>query len=134
MAEGDHDIYLAFLSSVDRTYVPHQVAFKNVTGALLDKHKAEDISDGDVVIDMHGHVVGMIFSPAHDFLYVNLRSWPPNATLGLDYESPPPIAREIEVKVVEMNGFTVLRHVFVGHHGLTPTERAFYLYLNATGK
>merc|ERR1712029_230579 len=130
----DVDMFVAFLCSSELTYVPHQVAFQNVTGSILDKTKTLDISDGNVVIEMRGHVVGMHVSPCQTQLYVNVRSWPENckANFFTDGDSPV-IAREVEVRVVDLHSFQVLRNVvYAGHLGLTPSNRAFYLYLNAT--
>ena len=70
---ADCDMFVAFLCSSDLTYVPHQVAFQNVTGSVLDKTRTLDISDGEVVIEMHGHVVGMHVSPCQKYLFVNVR-------------------------------------------------------------
>ena len=48
------------------------------------------------------------------------------------FDDPPPIAREVEVRVVDLHSFQVMRNVvYAGHIGLTLSSGAFYLYLNA---
>ena len=69
----DCDMFVAFFCSSDLTYVPHQVAFQNVTSSILDKTKTMDISDGEVVIEMHGQIVGMHVSSCQKYMFVNVR-------------------------------------------------------------
>ena len=80
---------------------------------------------------MNGHIVGMHVGPNEKYLYVNVRSWPENCQPTL-FDDPPPIAREVEVRVVDLHSFQVMRNVvYAGHIGLTLSSGAFYLYLNA---
>ena len=81
----DCDMFVAFLSSSDLTWVPHQVAFQNVTSSILDKTKTMDISDGEVVIEMHGHIVGMHVSPCQKYMFVNVRWVMANAMASYAY-------------------------------------------------
>lgn len=132
LVSGESDMVVAFLCSSDITFIPHQLAFQNVTQSVLDKTRTVDISDGHVLIEMKGHIVGMHVGPKEKYLYVNVRSWPENCQPTL-FDDPPPIAREVEVRVVDLHSFQVMRNVvYAGHIGLTLSSGAFYLYLNAS--
>jgi hypothetical protein len=60
----------------------------------------------------------------------NLRSWPENAVPVFD--QPPAIASQIELKVVDLSTFTISSTSLLGHRGFTPSEKAFYLYLDVS--
>jgi len=128
------DIYLAFICSSDESvFAPNQVAFINVTKSLLDKtyiDEMSDQSDSYHVIEMHGYVVGTVISQCEKYLYANVRAWPENAVANPD--TIPPISNQVEVRIIELDNFTVLKKVYMGHIGLTPAHRAFYLYLSVT--
>ena len=62
---------------------------------------------------------------------IELAARPENCQPTL-FDDPPPIAREVEVRVVDLHSFQVMRNVvYAGHIGLTLSSGAFYLYLNA---
>ena len=48
LVSGESDMVVAFLCSSDITFIPHQLAFQNVTQSVLDKTRTVDISDGHV--------------------------------------------------------------------------------------
>ncbi|XP_076283274.1 F-box and WD repeat domain containing 5 [Lasioglossum baleicum] len=59
----------------------------------------------DHVIDLHGRIVGMGLSPDHRYLYVNIRPWPEGIVIEylLRDDLPPPlIAREMEIRVIDL--------------------------------
>ena len=64
-------------------------------------------------------------------LYVNVRSWPENSNPSMD--TAPAIASQIEMKIIELETFTIKNQSLMGHVGFTPSEKAFYLYLDVSG-
>ena len=66
------------------------------------------------MIDLKGHIVGVALSPDNRYLYANVRRWPTNSTPNL-FESPP-IASEIEMRVVDLKSLELIEDVvFTGH-------------------
>lgn len=88
-------------------------------------------SMGQKVIDLHGHIVGMAISADHKQLYVNVRSWPENYVINIGMD-PPCISNQIEIKVINLETIELTDTVYRGHIGYTPTEEAFYMYLDVS--
>lgn len=119
-------ICLIFLSNSEST-APHLLGFCLVQPSDLENPPI--IRTPDRVIDLKGHIVGVALSPDHRYLYANVRRWPANSTPNL-FESPP-IASEIEMRVVDLKSLELMEDVvFTGHRGFTDSLGAFYIYIN----
>ena len=118
-------VCLIFLCS-DLTTAPHQLGFKVISGE--DLLAVPVISEADRVIDMKGHIVGISLDRESRHLFVNVRQWPEGARPHPD--NPPPIAREIETRVVDLSNLAVSDLKYRGHKGFTDTTEAFYIYLD----
>lgn len=116
---------LIFLSARE-SLAPHQVGFCLVQPADLDRVPC--ISEPDYVINLHGHIVGLCLSQDQRYLYVNVRPWPPNSSPSL-LESPP-IASEIEMRVVDLQTLQLTQDIYTGHRGFTDSMDAFYIYID----
>ena len=84
---------------VDSTTSPHQIGFKRLSED--DAENIPVISEPDHVIDMLGHIVGIALDTTEQYLFVNVRRWPPGAEPRRD--NPPAIATEIELRVLELS-------------------------------
>ena len=124
---SDENLVLIFLCS-SKTSTPHQIGFKRLYPEHLTS--CPTITEPDHVIDMLGHIVGICLDKQSDgrYLYVNIRRWPDGAKPSLDL--PPPIATEIEMRVLDLQTFTFLDICFTGHKGFTDSLGAFYIYLD----
>jgi len=125
----DNQIYLIFLSQGE-TSAPHQIGFKKVYKEDLENSPV--VEKPDRVLDMKGHIVGLALSPDSEKLYVNVRSWPENVVL--DKEEAPPIANDIEMRVIHLSDLRVEDRVMRGHVGYTDSKEAFYIYLDVGDK
>ena len=47
-------------------------------------------------------------------------------------DTPPAIASQIEMKIIDLETFTITDQSLMGHLGFTPSEKAFYLYLDVS--
>ena len=45
----------------------------------------------------------------------------------------PEIANQIEMRIIDVETFTIKKQSLMGHVGFTPSEKAFYLYLDVSG-
>ena len=45
----------------------------------------------------------------------------------------PAIARQIEMKIIDLETFTIQEQSLMGHVGFTSSEKAFYLYVDVSG-
>lgn len=106
----------------------HFVSTDRVTVDRLKR--PPEVMSVEKTIEMRGHVVGMALCPTGEHLYVNVRAWPENAVPSQD--QPPPISSQIELRVVDLRTLTLTDAVMLGHRGFTPTENAFYLYLDVS--
>ena len=120
---------LVFICS-DKTTVPHQIGFQRISKRSLEASAAasELWSAPEKVIEMSGHIVGVALAPDHQYLYVNVRSWPENCVPDM-YE-PPPISTQIELRIICLATLTLLPTSLLGHRGYTASDSAFYLYLD----
>ena len=126
----EDDQRLVFICS-DKTTVPHQIGFQRISKRSLEDSAAEQPvlwTAPEKVIEMHGHIVGAALAPDHRYLYVNVRSWPENCVP--DMHEPPPISRQIELKIICLATLTLLPTTLLGHQGYTASDSAFYLYLD----
>ena len=48
-------------------------------------------------------------------------------------DTAPAIATQIEMKVIDLETFTIQKKSLSGHIGYTPSDKAFYLYLDVSG-
>ena len=48
-------------------------------------------------------------------------------------DNSPAIANQIEMKIIDLETFTIKKQSLMGHVGFTPSEKAFYLYLDVSG-
>ena len=114
-----------FLSQGE-TSAPHQIGLKKINSD--DLSAAPVVSAPDRVVDLRGHIVGQALSPDNRQLYVNVRRWPDNA--AMDFDEPPPIASEIEMRVIDLADLTCRDEMLTGHVGYTDSDSAFYIYLD----
>ena len=127
----EDEMCIIFICS-DRTYIPHQVGFQRLKASDMGFGSETLIRDGaEKILDLHGHIVGVAISPDYKVLYVNVRSWPENSNPSMDIA--PAIANQIEMKVIDLETFTIQKKSLCGHIGYTPSHEAFYLYLDVSG-
>ncbi|CAG2170669.1 unnamed protein product, partial [Oppiella nova] len=83
----------------------------------------------DHTIDLKGHIIGMCLSPDHRYLYVNVRSWPENATIDNPLH-PPPIAQQIDIHVIDLKTFKSVGNMYRSHKAYTPNDECFFIFLD----
>ncbi|XP_039630000.1 F-box/WD repeat-containing protein 5 isoform X1 [Polypterus senegalus] len=122
------------------TYSPHQIGIKRIlpdqmttSGPVLGKERStEEFFDSlDHVIDIHGHIIGMGLSPDHRYLYVNSRAWPTGYVIS-DPMSPPPIAEEIDMHVLDLKTMQEERQCLRAHRAYTPNDECFFIFLDVS--
>ncbi|XP_060071170.1 F-box/WD repeat-containing protein 5-like [Ylistrum balloti] len=138
------DKYLVFTMGSE-TYTPHQIGIKRIKSlakvegsdsklCLLPKTN-EQMSDDqpndnvDKIIDMHGHIIGMCFSPDNRYLYVNNRPWPKNYCIE-NALYPPPIAQEIDIHVIDLLKMKEVGTMHRSHKAYTPNDECFFIFLD----
>ncbi|CAG0918516.1 unnamed protein product [Notodromas monacha] len=84
----------------------------------------------DSSFDLGGYIVGMAISPDHRYLYVNVRPWPFGAIVD-DPGEPPPIAEQIEVRIIDLKTLEVLGPVLASHKAYSSSDRCCYVFLDA---
>uniref|UniRef100_A0A8B9HPQ7 F-box and WD repeat domain containing 5 n=1 Tax=Astyanax mexicanus TaxID=7994 RepID=A0A8B9HPQ7_ASTMX len=137
--EGDDKTYLLFTTG-SLTYSPHQIGIKRIMpdqmttcGPVLgEERSSEEFFDSlDHVIDIHGHIIGMGLSPDHRYLYVNSRAWPAGCIIS-DPMSPPPIAEEIDLHVIDLKSLREERRSLRAHRAFTPNDECFFIFLDVS--
>ncbi|KAG7476472.1 hypothetical protein MATL_G00083150 [Megalops atlanticus] len=137
--EGEDKTYLLFTTG-SLTYSPHQIGIKRIMpdqmttcGPVLGKERSsEEFFDSlDHVIDIHGHIIGMGLSPDHRYLYVNSRAWPAGCVIS-DPMSPPPIAEEIDLHVIDLKSLREERRSLRAHRAFTPNDECFFIFLDVS--
>ncbi|KAM3873934.1 F-box/WD repeat-containing protein 5 [Diretmus argenteus] len=137
--EGEDKTYLLFTTG-SLTYSPHQIGIKRIMpdqmttcGPVLgEERSSEDFFDSlDHVIDIHGHIIGMGLSPDHRYLYVNSRAWPAGCVIS-DPMSPPPIAEEIDLHVIDLKSLREERRSLRAHRAFTPNDECFFIFLDVS--
>lgn len=133
-ADQDDDLtarcakYLIFLNG-SSTYSPHQIAFKYIdsTVNMADLRHHEHYDRADIVLNLHGHIIGMALSPDHRLLYVNTRSWPTGYVIS-DVLQPPPIAQEVDLHVIDMRTLQPVGQLRSAHKAFTSNTECFFLF------
>lgn len=137
--EGEDMTYLLFTTG-SLTYSPHQIGIKRIMpdqmttcGPVLgEERSSEEFFDSlDHVIDIHGHIIGMGLSPDHRYLYVNSRAWPAGCVIS-DPMSPPPIAEEIDLHVIDLKSLREERRSLRAHRAFTPNDECFFIFLDVS--
>uniref|UniRef100_A0A3B3YSL3 F-box domain-containing protein n=1 Tax=Poecilia mexicana TaxID=48701 RepID=A0A3B3YSL3_9TELE len=99
---------------------------------LGEERSSEEFFDSlDHVIDIHGHIIGMGLSPDHRYLYVNSRAWPKGCVIS-DPMSPPPIAEEIDMHVIDLKSLREERRSLRAHRAFTPNDECFFIFLDVS--
>uniref|UniRef100_A0A8C9YMV7 F-box and WD repeat domain containing 5 n=1 Tax=Sander lucioperca TaxID=283035 RepID=A0A8C9YMV7_SANLU len=137
--EGEDKTYLLFTTG-SLTYSPHQIGIKLIKpdqmttcGPVLGEERSsyEFFDSLDHVIDIHGHIIGMGLSPDHRYLYVNSRAWPAGCVIS-DPMSPPPIAEEIDLHVIDLKSLREERRSLRAHRAFTPNDECFFIFLDVS--
>ncbi|XP_029300652.1 LOW QUALITY PROTEIN: F-box/WD repeat-containing protein 5 [Cottoperca gobio] len=137
--EGEDKTYLLFTTG-SLTYSPHQIGIKLIKpdqmttcGPVLGEERSSDefFDSLDHVIDIHGHIIGMGLSPDHRYLYVNSRAWPAGCVIS-DPMSPPPIAEEIDLHVIDLKSLREERRSLRAHRAFTPNDECFFIFLDVS--
>ncbi|KAM9841219.1 F-box/WD repeat-containing protein 5 isoform 1-T2 [Aulostomus maculatus] len=137
--EAEDKTYLLFTTG-SLTYSPHQIGIKRIKpdqmttcGPVLGKERSSDefFDSLDHVIDIHGHIIGMGLSPDHRYLYVNSRAWPAGCVIS-DPMSPPPIAEEIDLHVIDLKSLREERRSLRAHRAFTPNNECFFIFLDVS--
>lgn len=140
------------------TYAPHQVGFKRIKPFRFAEPEKEPPSllqrlaqrqearreplpdpleqafdDVDHLVDMHGHIIGMGLSPDHRYLYINSRPWPQNYVIEQAL-SPPPIAQEIDIHVIDLTTMKEVGNLLRSHRAYTPNDECFFIFLDVSEK
>ncbi|TRZ03559.1 hypothetical protein DNTS_013479 [Danionella cerebrum] len=137
--DSEEKTYLLFTTG-SLTYSPHQIGIKRImpdqmttSGPVLGEERStEEFFDSlDHVIDIHGHIIGMGLSPDHRYLYVNSRAWPAGCVIS-DPMSPPPIAEEIDLHVIDLKSLREERRSLRAHRAFTPNDECFFIFLDVS--
>uniref|UniRef100_A0A8C5DC74 F-box domain-containing protein n=1 Tax=Gouania willdenowi TaxID=441366 RepID=A0A8C5DC74_GOUWI len=137
--DGEDKTYLLFTTG-SLTYSPHQIGIKLIkpdqmttSGPVLGEERSSDefFDSLDHVIDIHGHIIGMGLSPDHRYLYVNSRAWPTGCVIS-DPMSPPPIAEEIDLHVIDLKSLREERRSLRAHRAFTPNDECFFIFLDVS--
>lgn len=138
-SEGEDKTYLLFTTG-SLTYSPHQIGIKRIkpdqmttSGPVLGEERSSDefFDSLDHVIDIHGHIIGMGLSPDHRYLYVNSRAWPAGCVIS-NPMSPPPIAEEIDLHVIDLKSLREERRSLRAHRAFTPNDECFFIFLDVS--
>lgn len=137
--DAEDKTYLLFTTG-SLTYSPHQIGIKRIkpdqmttSGPVLGEERSSDefFDSLDHVIDIHGHIIGMGLSPDHRYLYVNSRAWPAGSVIS-DPMSPPPIAEEIDLHVIDLKSLREERRSLRAHRAFTPNDECFFIFLDVS--
>ncbi|XP_070614483.1 F-box/WD repeat-containing protein 5 [Erythrolamprus reginae] len=137
--QGGNKKYLVFTTGC-LTYSPHQIGIKQIlphqmttAGPVLGEERNSDrfFDSLDHVIDIHGHIIGMGLSPDHRYLYVNSRAWPEGCVVS-DPLQPPPIAEEIELRVLDLKTMKEAKQALRAHRAFTPSEEFNFIFLDVS--
>ncbi|XP_062410636.1 F-box/WD repeat-containing protein 5 [Sardina pilchardus] len=138
--DGAEDKTYLLFTTGSLTYSPHQIGIKRIMpdqmttcGPVLGEERSTDefFDSLDHVIDIHGHIIGMGLSPDHRYLYVNSRAWPANCVIS-DPMSPPPIAEEIDLHVIDLKSLREERRSLRAHRAFTPNDECFFIFLDVS--
>ena len=65
------------------------------------------------------------------YLYVNSRAWPAGCVIT-DPMSPPPIAEEIDLHVIDLKSLREERRSLRAHRAFTPNDECFFIFLDVS--
>lgn len=65
------------------------------------------------------------------YLYVNSRAWPKGCVIS-DPMSPPPIAEEIDLHVIDLKSLREERRSLRAHRAFTPNDECFFIFLDVS--
>lgn len=65
------------------------------------------------------------------YLYVNSRSWPKGCVIS-DPMYPPPIAKEIELRVFDLKTLREVKEPLRAHRAYTPNNECFFIFLDVS--
>lgn len=65
------------------------------------------------------------------YLYVNSRAWPAGCVIS-DPMSPPPIAEEIDLHVIDLKSLREERRSLRAHRAFTPNDECFFIFLDVS--
>lgn len=65
------------------------------------------------------------------YLYVNSRAWPAGCVIS-DPMSPPPIAEEIDMHVIDLKSLREERRSLRAHRAFTPNDECFFIFLDVS--
>lgn len=65
------------------------------------------------------------------YLYVNSRAWPKGCVIS-DPMSPPPIAEEIDMHVIDLKSLREERRSLRAHRAFTPNDECFFIFLDVS--
>ncbi|KAG7260106.1 hypothetical protein CRUP_027459 [Coryphaenoides rupestris] len=112
--EGEDKTYLLFTTG-SLTYSPHQIGIKRImpdqmstSGPVLGEERSSD-----------------------EYLYVNSRAWPSGCVVS-DPMSPPPIAEEIDLHVIDLKTLREEKTVLRSHKAYTPNDECFFIFLDVS--
>lgn len=83
----------------------------------------------DVLIDLHGHIIGMCLSPDHKFLYVHCGEWASDYYISNPLQ-PPPIAREINIHVIDLTTLEKVDQIFQSHNSYTSNDGCYCIFMD----
>ena len=110
---SDCDIYLTFTSTCPESSRPDDQCFKNVTSSFDTTICGGNINKCEEVISTGGNVVGVNLSKDEKYLFINIRIRPhvPDDEDIYDVFDGPYCPRPMEVKVIDLDSFTILKKV-----------------------
>lgn len=90
---------------------------------------ADHFDQVDVLIDLHGHIMGMCLSPDHRYLYVHCGPWPPHYIIS-DPLQPPPIAQEINIHVIDLTTLKTVDQIFQSHKSYSVDDGCYFIFMD----
>lgn len=128
---GD-DFYVGRRNRIDEEDDEDEDGNANPAGNPIDWDNVQHLfHEPDHLIDMHGHIIGLCLSTCQRFLYVNTRAWPTDCVLSEPFSPPPPIAQEIEIRVIDLRTIRLLDRVYRSHRAFTANDGCFFLFIDA---
>lgn len=95
----------------------------------LDYEAVADYFDTvDVLIDLHGHIIGMCLSPDHRYLYVHCGSWSPHYIISNPLQ--PPIAEEINIHVIDLTTLEKVDQLFQSHKTYSVDDGCYFIFMD----
>lgn len=92
---------------------------------------ADHFDPVDVIIDLHGHIIGMGLSPDHRYLYVHSGDWSPDYIVSNPLQ-PPPIAQDINIHVFDLTTFERVDQKFQSHKNYTVNDGCYFIFMDVS--